>query len=186
MPQEFSGAGHCIGQRVASTMAGGEQLSRGPDLWSLCPTALGSGRIGTRPAAAPADRPGRRAPVGLSHVLSSNGSRRVPCGRVRRLVAPARAAITLNKLRHQAERHRAARRTVTAEVDLQGNSQPIQLATRDATPEDAVLLLEELESPSSRVGSRRDGHAPVVSRGLLACGNRGGNRRLAVDRASRP
>ena len=59
------------------------------------------------------------------------------------------AAITLNKLRHQVERHTAAKRSVDRERGFGGESSLAELhapaAAREPSPAEAAALVEELE-----------------------------------------
>lgn len=59
------------------------------------------------------------------------------------------AAITLNKLRRQVERHTAARRSLKREEALDAGAESgagFQVAAREPTPADAVALADEIDS----------------------------------------
>ncbi|NLY01112.1 MAG: sigma-70 family RNA polymerase sigma factor [Rhodopirellula sp.] len=53
--------------------------------------------------------------------------------------------ITLNKVRHQAERHRAAKRDVAAEVHCDGEQLSPEFFARDPSQEEVAAFLDELE-----------------------------------------
>jgi len=54
--------------------------------------------------------------------------------------------ITMNKIRHQGERHRAAKRNVEAEVDIMAAGVSPEAFAEDPSPEAAVWLMDELEA----------------------------------------
>ncbi|NOX53925.1 MAG: sigma-70 family RNA polymerase sigma factor [Planctomycetes bacterium] len=62
--------------------------------------------------------------------------------------------ITLNKLRKQADRHRAAKRDVGREQSLTQRVSEEEILARGPSPEDAAIFLDELEALAAELSAR--------------------------------